>query len=385
MASRAVICLDKFRGSLTARQACAALAAGILAASPGSEVIEIPIADGGEGTIDALVQAGYQRRMVRVRGPGGEPADAGYAVATGRVVVELAQASGWSAITGTPAPLTASTFGTGEVIRAALGHERPELVLAIGGSATTDGGAGMLAALGARLLAAPEGRVTGADGGRRGLIGPGGAGLADLEWIDLGGLDQRLARTSVIVASDVTNPLLGPAGAAAIFGPQKGASPAEVEVLERGLRRFAAVMTQVIGRDYSAAPGAGAAGGTGFAALAVLGATYRSGIEFVIGESRVADAISGASLVITGEGRLDEQSLRGKAPAGVAELATAAGIPLVVVAGQVALPEERLRALGAVGAYSLTEEAGSAAAAMAAAAELLRGVGTRIAGSYLPR
>lgn len=394
---RVVVCFDKFRGSLSAPRACAALAAGITRARPGAEVLALPVADGGEGTADALLAgAGYQRVRVPVRDPAGQPVTADLAIRADRAVVELAQASGLRPA-GDREPLTASTYGTGEMILAALDHGCTEIVLAVGGSATTDGGAGMLTALGARLL----------DGSGQ-PVGPGGAGLTSLARIDLTGLDQRLAAVRIILVSDVDSPLLGPGGAAAVFGPQKGATVADVEVLERGLTRFAGVMADAIGtgavrggavrggaaegvgapgsaaRDLAAAPGSGAAGGTGFAALTALRAERRPGIDFVLAELGVASRLPGATLAVTGEGRLDSQSLRGKAPAGVARLAAAAGVPLVVVAGQIQLTEAELRSLPCAGWYSLAEAAGDAAMAMARADELLAGVGLEIAAVWLP-
>ncbi len=374
MAARVVVCLDKFRGSLPADEACAALAQGIRAAAPGHAVREVPIADGGEGTIDALVRAGYRRRTVAAHDPAGRPVTAGFAVRGRRAVVELAQASGLHLVAGHEIPLTASTFGTGEVIRAALGEGCRSIVLAVGGSATTDGGAGLLQALGARLLTR--------DGSP---AGPGGGGLLALDRIDLAGLDPRLADTEFILASDVSNPLLGQDGAAAVYGPQKGALPRDIVVLEQGLERFAALLARVTGADRAAEPGAGAAGGAGFAALAVLGARRRPGIEFILEELRVAELLDGACLAGTGEGRIDSQSLRGKAPAGVAALAGRAGVPLVLVAGQSLLTGEQQRELGAAAIYSLTGEAGSVAQAIRDAGPLLTTVGRLLAGRHLGR
>ena len=374
VAARVVVCLDKFRGSLPADEACAELARGIRAAAPGQEVREVPIADGGEGTIDALVRAGYGRRTVAAHDPAGRPVTADFAVRAGRAVVELAQASGLHLVAGHEIPLIASTFGTGEVIRAALGEGCRSIVLAVGGSATTDGGAGMLQALGARLLTR--------DGSP---AGPGGGGLLALDRIDLAGLDPRLADTEIVLASDVSNPLLGHDGAAAVYGPQKGARPGDIAVLEQSLERFAALLARATGADRAAEPGAGAAGGTGFAALAVLGARRRPGIEFMLEELAVAELLEGACLVVTGEGRLDGQSLQGKAPAGVAALAARAGVPLVLVAGQCLLTPEQLKGLGAAAVYSLVEEAGSVAAAIRQAGPLLIRAGRQLAARHLPQ
>ncbi|NKE64129.1 glycerate kinase, partial [Lentzea sp. PSKA42] len=228
------------------------------------------------------------------------------AVRGSRAVIEMAQASGLDVLPGRrAAPLVADSHGTGELVRAALDHGCLDVVLAVGGSASTDGGAGLLRALGARITDS------------RGVpVGPGGAALTGAAHVDLSSLDFRLRLARMTLVSDVDNPLTGPSGAAAVFGPQKGASPRDVEVLERGLTQFASVVTQEIGRDLTGSP-RGAAGGAGFAALAALGARRVSGAEFVLAEIGVDTALREASLVVVGEGRFDEQSLRGKAPVGV--------------------------------------------------------------------
>ena len=257
--------------------------------------------------MDAVIAAGWTAVAHRVSGPTGEPVDATFAVSGGRAVVELAEASGLALSGTSPRPLTATTFGTGELIRAALDEGCRTIVLGVGGSATTDGGAGLLQALGARLLDDQDRELP-----------PGGAALRQLSRVDLGGLDRRLGESTLTLASDVDNPLLGPAGAAAVFGPQKGADDGDVAVLEAGLRRWADRIASATGADLSEQPGAGAAGGTGFAALAVLGASMRPGIDVVLDEIAADRRLAGARLVVVGEGRLDEQSLRGKAPVGVA-------------------------------------------------------------------
>ncbi|MEV8443353.1 glycerate kinase [Actinosynnema sp. NPDC051121] len=363
MSGSILVCLDKFRGSLTAAQACAAVVDGVTGA--GGRAVAMPVADGGEGTVAALVRAGYDEVRVEVTGPTGEPVRAAFAVRGERAVIEMAQASGLDVLPdGVLAPLTADTHGTGELIRAALDRGCLDIVLAVGGSATTDGGAGLLRALGARVT-----------GGAGAPVGPGGAALTGAARVDLSGLDPRLRLARVTLASDVDNPLTGPNGAAAVFAPQKGATPRDVEVLERGLRRFAAVVAEEIGRDASGEPGAGAAGGTGFAALAALGARRTSGADFVLGAIGVEDALRDASLVVVGEGRFDEQSLRGKAPVGVAAAARRHGVPVVVVAGDVRLTAERLREVGVVAAWSLLERVDDPATAMEQASALLRAIG----------
>ncbi|MEU4765041.1 glycerate kinase [Actinosynnema sp. NPDC023794] len=366
MSGTVLVCLDKFRGSLTAEQACGHVVDGV--ADAGGRAVAMPVADGGEGTVAALVRAGYDEVRVEVTGPTGEPVRAAFAVRGEHAVVELAQASGLDVLPdGWLAPLTADTRGTGELIRAALDRGCRDIVLAVGGSATTDGGAGLLRALGAR--------VVGASGEP---VGPGGAALTGTARVDLSGLDPRLALARVTLASDVDNPLTGPNGAAAVFAPQKGATPRDVAVLERGLRRFAAVVAEEIGRDLSGEPGAGAAGGAGFAALAALDARRTSGADFVLRAIGVEDALREASLVVVGEGRFDEQSLRGKAPIGVAGAARRHGVPVVVVAGDVRLTGERLREVGVVAAWSLLERAGDVDTAMRQAPALLRAIGSEL-------
>src|SRR6476469_1539809 len=264
---RVLVAPDKFKESLTAREVAARVAAGIGAEAPGVEVEQVPVADGGAGTLDAAVAAGYTRVEVRAQGPTGEPVTTAFAARDDVAVVEMADVSGLALLMPDRLDaLGASSYGTGEVVRAALDHGCREIVLGIGGSASTDGGAGMLQALGARLFSS-EGRE----------LGRGGAALADLARLELSGLHPALAETRVVVASDVDNPLLGPDGAAAVYGPQKGASPADVAVLDEGLRRWAAVVTAAGGASRADEPGAGAAGGVGYAALAVLGATLRPG------------------------------------------------------------------------------------------------------------
>jgi glycerate 2-kinase len=363
-----LICLDKFRGSATAPEACRALAEGIRATAPGRRVLERPVADGGEGTADALVAAGYRPILVQVGDPVGRPVLATLAVRGDRAVVELAQASGLHLLSATGrAPLTATTHGTGQLIRAALDLGCRDVVLTVGGSASTDGGAGMLQALGARITG-PDGTET----------PPGGAALATATHVELSGLDPRLRETRLTVATDVDNPLLGPHGAAAVFAPQKGADPAQVELLEAGLRNFSRLMASATGRQHAEQPGSGAAGGTGFAAFAALGAYWKSGTQLVLAELGLERALPGAALVVVGEGALDAQSLRGKAPVGVAALARSAGVPVIAVAGRVEVTDAELAAHGIGRSYSLLSRAGTPAAAMADAPGLLREIGRDI-------
>src|ERR671911_493230 len=270
---RVVVAPDKFEGSLSAGQAAAAIEAGLRRARPDAEVVRLPLGDGGAGTLEALVGWGFGRVRVTATGPTGEPVAAAIAVDGPRAFVEMAEASGLKRLPGgRRAPLEATTYGTGELLAAALDHGAREIVLGIGGSATTDGGAGMAAALGARLL----------DQAGAGLP-PGGAALLRLARIDVAGLDPRLAEVRVTVACDVDNPLTGPEGAAHVYGPQKGAGPGDVLLLDSALRRYARVLADDLGRDVAAIPGAGAAGGLGAGALALLGAELRTRLELGLG------------------------------------------------------------------------------------------------------
>ena len=370
-----VVAPDKFKGSLPAAQVAAAVAAGLRsglarAGCPAAELVTIPVADGGEGTVDAAVAAGFERVPVTAAGPAGDPVRSGYARRGEVAVVELAGVCGLARLPGgRPAPLAASSFGAGEVLRAALESGARRIVLGVGGSASTDGGAGLLQALGARVLGA-SGELT---------APMGGGALRDVVALDLTGLHAALHGTEIILAADVANPLTGPDGAAEVYGPQKGASPAEVAVLAAGLRRWAAVVAATIGTDWSQVPGAGAAGGVGFAALAVLGATRRPGIELVLDLAGFETALDGADLVITGEGSLDTQSLAGKTPVGVARAAGRHGIDVVAVAGRSTLTAAELAAAGIAAVYPLSALEPDLERCRAEAASLLRRVGQMIA------
>ena len=366
-----MIAPDQFQGSLTAAEVAAAGAEGLRRADPAAELRAIPIADGGDGTVDAAVSAGFERRSATVRGPLGSPVEAAFAVSNHTAVVELAEASGLRRLPpGVFDPLHASTYGTGELIRAALDAGARTHVLGVGGSASTDGGAGLLAALGARFLGA---------GGEE--LEPCGAALADIASVDLSGLDERIAQTEVILATDVDNPLLGTFGAAAVYGPQKGAAPQDVLALETGLGRLVDVLTKQLGEHAVAAaaqPGAGAAGGVGYGAIVGLGASVRPGIELMLELLGVEQAVRGARLVVTGEGSLDEQSLRGKAPVGVARLAALHGVPTVAVCGRLLLTEDQLRQAGIREAFALADIEPDPARSMADAAHLLEGLASRL-------
>jgi glycerate kinase len=342
---RVLVAPDKFKGSLTATEAAEAIGTGVRQGRPGIEVQVAPVADGGDGTVDAAVAAGYQRVSTTVTGPTGEPVAASFALAGETAVIEMAEASGLRRLPGgRSAPLTATTYGTGELIRAAVDRGARRVVLGVGGSATTDAGAGMAHALGARFLDT-QGRE----------LPPGGAALGDLHTISLHGLDPRLRDVEIVVACDVDNPLVGDRGAAAVYGPQKGADPAEVALLDLALTRLATVAADQLGVDLARMPGAGAAGGIAGGAVAFLGARLVSGIELLLDLLRFPTAVQGVDLVITGEGSLDQQSLAGKAPWGVAQAAARAAVPVVAFVGRSALTAEQARAAGFADVRALTD------------------------------
>jgi glycerate 2-kinase len=364
---------DKFKGTLTASEVAARVTAGIAAVAPEVPVREVPVADGGDGTVDAALAAGFTRVPVRAQGPVGKPVDTAFALRDGVAVVEMADVSGLRLLPRDGlAALEASSYGTGEVIAAALDHGCHTVLLGIGGSASTDGGAGLLTALGARLVDA--------DGAELAL---GGAALARLARLELDGLHPKLASTAVVVASDVDNPLLGPNGAAAVYGPQKGADPDDVALLDAALAHWADVLDAATGTALRDRPGAGAAGGVGYGALAALGAELKPGIDMVLELVGFADALPGARLVVTGEGSLDEQTLSGKAPAGVAAAAVAAGIPVVTVSGRLALRPEQLAAAGVKQAYALTDIEPDLARCLAEPGPLLERLARKLAEDWL--
>ncbi len=375
MTQRVLIAADKFKGSLTAVQVAERVTAGLRRVVPGLDVAALPVADGGDGTVAAAVAAGFERHERLVAGPLGQEVTAAFALRGDTAVVEMAEASGLQRLPrGVFAPLTASTYGSGELLRAALDAGARTIVFGVGGSATTDGGAGMLAALGARFLD-EDGEP----------VPPGGGALAGLARADLSGLDPRLAAVDLVLASDVDNPLTGPKGAPAVYGPQKGASPDDVELLDAALANFAKVLETEVGpraAEYAAAPGAGAAGGIGYGAL-LLGARFRAGIEVMLDVLGFAPALAGATLVITGEGSLDEQTLHGKAPAGVAAAARAADKEVVAVCGRLTLPPEALGRAGIRRAYPLTEVEPDVVKCIADAGPILERVAEQIARDFL--
>ncbi|NNH75746.1 glycerate kinase [Nocardia uniformis] len=362
---------DKFKGSLTAPQVAEHIVAGLRRSRPDLPVVSAPVADGGDGTVDAMVAAGFARLQTGVTGPVGKQVAASFAMRGETAVVELAEASGLRLLPDRPSAttaLTATSAGTGELMRTAAMRGAKHIVLGLGGSACTDGGAGMLTALGARLLDEDEKPIP-----------PGGAGLLRLARIDT----RDLIRVSVTVASDVDNPLLGSRGAAEVYAPQKGAGPSEVAQLQAGLAHLAEIVRRDLGVDATDRPGAGAAGGVGFTALAVLGASMRPGIEILLEQLDFDALLAGARLVITGEGSLDRQTLHGKAPIGVARAAARAEVPVVAVSGQRQLTRDVLRRFGFEDAYALTDIEPDPEVCMAQAGPLLEELAVRIADAHL--
>nr|WP_288499414.1 glycerate kinase [uncultured Pseudomonas sp.] len=340
-----VIAPDSFKESLSAPDVAQAIARGWLAVYPDAEIVLCPMADGGEGTVDAvLAAAGGERREQVVQGPLATSVTAHWGwLGDGTAVIEMAAASGLHHVpSGQRDPRVTSSYGTGELIIAALDAGAKRIILGLGGSATNDGGSGLLRALGVRFLDA---------GGNE--LRPGGAALAALQRVDLSALDTRLHDVQVEVAADVDNPLCGAKGASAVFGPQKGASAQQVEELDAALARLAEVVGEALGEDFSTFPGVGAAGGLGFAAKAFLGARFRPGIELVAELSGLAEAVRGADLVITGEGRLDAQSLHGKTPVGVARVAREQSVPVIALAGSLGEGYQQVREAGIEACFSL--------------------------------
>jgi glycerate kinase len=368
-----VIAPDKFKGSLGAPEVAARIGAGLRRVRPDVPLLELPVADGGDGTVDAAVAAGFARVRAKVSGPTGEPVTASYAVHSDVAVVELAEASGLRVLPlRRLRALAASSGGTGDLIDHAVRGGARRIVLGLGGSACTDGGTGMAAALGMRFL-----DTHGRD------LPPGGGHLRDLDRIEPGDLAARLSGVSVVVASDVDSPLLGEDGAAPVFGPQKGAGPADVDLLEQGLTRLDTVVRRDLGAEAADRPGAGAAGGAGFGAMAFLNATVEPGITYLLDLLGFKDHLAGARLVITGEGKLDRQTLRGKAPVGVAREAARAGVPVVAVSGRDSLSATELAGAGFRASFTLADLEPDPARSIEHAGPLLERLAERIGEAWL--
>ena len=362
---KVVVAPNAFKGSLTASQAAAAMALGVRDVFPEADVVEVPVADGGDGTVEALVSAlRGDYRTADVEGPLGDPVEATYGLAEhGRLaVVELASASGLTLI---PAalrdPRAASTYGFGQLLKAVRSAGVGQVIAGIGGSATNDGGAGMAQALGYRLL-----DTAGHD------LARGGAALARLERIDASGFDRGWQAVRVQVACDVTNPLTGPQGASAVYGPQKGADEAAVQELDAALARLAELIERDLGKKVAEVPGAGAAGGAGAGLLAFLDAQLLPGAPLIVTAAGFDEKLPGADLIITGEGRADSQTAYGKAPGEVAKRGKASRIPVLLIAGSKAPGWEVLSNLGVAAVVTLDEEGDNLQQLMGDAGEMLR-------------
>ncbi|MCC2334196.1 glycerate kinase [Cellulomonas wangsupingiae] len=380
---RVLVAPDKFKGSLSALGVAEAVAAGVRGVlgevpadgRPGCEVVCLPMADGGEGTAACFVAAGFTPRTVTVTGPLGAPVDAPYHRRGRAAFVELADAAGLALCGSRRSPLDATTSGVGELVRAAIHDGADHVYVGVGGSASTDGGIGLLAALGGRFL----------DRDGYDLL-PGGGGLDDLATVDLSGVRRSTEGVAFTLVADVDSALLGPTGAARVFAAQKGATAQDVDRLERGLARLVEVATATYGPAYREAagrPGAGAAGGAGYALLAALGAEYRSGIEVVKELVGFDEYARSADVLVTGEGRVDEQTLRGKVVAGVAQTARTLDKRLLVVSGRCDLPADALQGLGVEGAVSLLELEPDVRTCMTDAPALLERAGALLAQRHL--
>lgn len=360
-----VIAPDSFKDSLSAEGVARAIGLGLAEALPDAELVLCPMADGGEGTVEAILSVvSGERREASVFGPLGDAVVArwGWLAQSRTAIIEMAEASGLQLVApGQRNAGLSSTYGTGQLILEALNAGAEKIILTIGGSATNDGGAGMLCALGVAFHDA-SGQA----------LPAGGLALEHLAHIDISGMDRRLASVSVEVAADVDNPLCGPHGASFTFGRQKGASDEQIKRLDDALAILADCSATVLQRDVRNFPGAGAAGGMGFAARAFLGAGFRPGVEVVAALAKLGDKIAGADLVITGEGRCDAQTLRGKTPMGVARIARQHGVPVVLLAGTLGEGYEALYEHGITAAFSLTCGPMTLEQACAQAPELLR-------------
>ena len=360
-----IIAPDSFKDSLSAEGVAQAIADGLAQVWPDAQLVQCPMADGGEGTVDSVLAACHgQLRHHSVRGPLGAAVQAGWGwlADSHTAIIEMAEASGLQLLPPEQRDAcVTTTYGTGELIRAALDAGAQRIILAIGGSATNDGGAGAMQALGVQLFDAQAQKLP-----------PGGLALSRLAHISLEQLDPRLAQVRFEIAADVNNPLCGPHGASAIFGPQKGANPEQVQQLDAALSHFADHCARVLPNDVRDEPGSGAAGGLGFAAKAFLGAQFRAGVDVVAELVGLDQAVRGADLVITGEGRFDAQTLRGKTPFGVARIARQHNVPVIVIAGTLGEGYEQMYAHGVDAAFALPSGPMTLEQACKAAPGLLR-------------
>ncbi|NYT85981.1 glycerate kinase [Pollutimonas harenae] len=361
---RIVVAPDSFKECLSAMEVAKAIAAGVQQVLAQADVVCIPMADGGEGSLDAVLAAtGGQQKKLLVHNANGQPCKASWGwLGEGRAFIEMASAAGLEQIPPSERkPLQATSYGVGQLIQAAVNAGARHIVLGLGGSATNDGGAGLLQALGVRLLDAQGQDLPG-----------GGAALQQLDRIVLDGIDPSLREVQFEIAVDVDNPLCGPRGASAIFGPQKGATPEDVATLDAALTHFADVCTRQFGQDNRNISGMGAAGGLGFAVKTCFQASFRPGVDLVAELSGLEEALEGAELVFTGEGRMDAQTLLGKTPAGVARCASRRGIPVIALAGSLGDGYEALYEVGITAAFSLAPGPISLEQAYAQAGEYLR-------------
>jgi len=360
-----IVAPDSFKGSLTALEAADAIVQGVRDVLPDAEIVSIPLADGGEGTVEALVRATEGKiAKAKVTGPMGEPVEAQFGLLGDDVtgVVEMAQAAGLFLVPPDKRnPLQATTYGVGELMLAALDAGCTQLIVGLGGSATNDGGAGMAQALGVRLLG-PEGRE----------VGRGGAALKDLERIDISGLDPRIPRTTIYAASDVINPLCGPNGASAVYGPQKGASEEMVATLDKALWHYGGIISEQLQLEVRDLPGAGAAGGLGAGLVALAGAKIRSGPSLVLELLRFEEYLEAADLVLTGEGKIDRQIEFGKAISGVALLAEKHGVPVIALTGWLTEEDHKLAERGVAAVLPIAPGPIAEQEAMERAGELLQ-------------
>lgn len=365
-----LIAAGAFKQSLSAAQVCAAIARGLQQSGLDADLEQLPIADGGNGTLDAFLAAGGQRVTLPARDPLGRPIQTDYGLLDGgaTAVIEMALASGLELLT--PAeldPIAASTYGTGQLMADALERGAERFIIGLGGSATVDGGMGCLQALGLRLL------------DQRGREVPaGGGGLAQIATFDASGMDPRWRQVQIIIASDVDNPTLGEKGAARVFGPQKGADAQMVEQLERNLRHCFTRLYEQHGVDVRQVKGGGAAGAFAAGLMAFLSCEIVSGIDMVLAQNRFQDKLSQATLVITGEGQIDAQTLGGKGPLGVAKLAAEQGVPTIAIVGGLNIDDAELHAAGVQAAFSIVDKPMPLQAALDDAADLARRAALRL-------
>ncbi len=356
-----IVAPDSFKGSINARDAAHAIALGVSSVLPGAKIIETPVADGGEGTLDLLVEPS-NRHLVRVCRTDGEPINAEFGILGELAIIEMSRAAGLGTVPEAQRnPENSTTKGVGQLMLAALDRGCREIMLTVGGSGSNDGGCGMLEALGARFYDGdgPISEIRAKD-------------LSRIARIDLDGLDQRLFSAKLTLACDVENPLCGEHGATYVFGPQKGADPSMLDRLEAGMKNYAKHLNEATKNDVSSLPGMGAGGGIGFPLVAIFGAEVRSGIVSMLDALRFDDRLEGASLVITGEGKFDFQSLNGKAIAGVAAAAKRKNIPVLALVGITGEGSEKIQSVGVKEIRALTELTSDREYSISHAAELLQ-------------